>query len=116
MPWVHGLEKRFGDKGFRVVGIHSPEYDFEKDRARVMRFAKKFKIVHPIYVDNDLAYWKSLENANWPVFYLVDRSGMIRGKIAGEMHEGTRRAEWFETLLVHLLQEKPSLNGTTPSE
>ena len=65
---------------------------------------------------HDFAYWKSLENANWPVFYLVDRTGMIRGKIVGEMHEGTRRAEWFETLLVHLLEEKPSLNGATPSE
>ena len=89
-----------------VVGVHSPEFDFEKDRDRVERFARKFKKNHPIYVDNDFAYWKALQNHYWPEFYLVDRKGQIRAKIKGEMHAGTRRAERFLLVLKELLAEK----------
>lgn len=88
-----------------MIGIHSPEYEFEKDRNRVMRFAQKFKVTHPVYVDNDLLYWDALESENWPEFYLVDRQGNIRGKIVGEMHEGSRRAANFEALLLELLDQ-----------
>ncbi len=88
-----------------MIGIHSPEYEFEKDRNRVMRFAQKFKVTHPVYVDNDLLYWDALKSENWPEFYLVDRQGTIRGKIVGEMHEGSRRAAKFEALLQELLDE-----------
>ncbi len=88
-----------------MIGIHSPEYEFEKDRNRVMRFAQKFKVTHPVYIDNDLLYWDALKSENWPEFYLVDRQGNIRGKIVGEMHEGSRRAANFEALLLELLDQ-----------
>ena len=70
------------------------------------RFARKFKMSNPVYIDNDFAYWKALKNEYWPEFYLVDRQGMIRGKILGEMHDETERARRFEFVLKELLKEE----------
>jgi hypothetical protein len=88
-----------------VIGIHSPEFDFEKDRALVERFARKFEITHPIFVDNDLAYWGLLGASYWPEFYLVDRQGRIRAKISGEMHEGTAESDAAHHVIQLLLAE-----------
>ena len=70
------------------------------------RFARKFKMSNPVYIDNDFAYWNSLKNVYWPEFYLVDRQGMIRGKILGEMHDENERARRFEWVLQELLKEE----------
>ena len=91
-----------------MIGIHSPEFEFEKDRGRVERFARKFKLDHPICIDNDYVYWNALHNEYWPEFYMVDRRGMIRGKVIGEMHEDTVRATQFEWALNKLLKEEYS--------
>lgn len=88
-----------------MIGVHTPEYPFEKDLGRIKRFAAKFKVTHPILVDNDYAYWKAIGNEYWPQWYLIGRSGHIRGKAVGEMHAGSRRAKQFAALLDGLLDE-----------
>lgn len=105
IPWLRGLEEEFGGQNFVVIGIHSPEFEFEKDRRRVARFVEQFELEHPIYLDHDRSYWNGLETDYWPEFYLVDREGNIRGKIAGEMRRGTNRARQFEAVLRKLLVE-----------
>ena len=89
-----------------MIGIHCPEFEFEKDRGRVERFARQFKMSNPIYIDDDFAYWKALQNKFWPEFYLVDRQGIIQGRILGEMHDETERAKRFEYVLKELLKEE----------
>ena len=114
IPWVQGLELRYADRGFTVVGIHSPESDFEKNRDRLADFLDKHEIGHPNLIDNKLAYWKKLNNRYWPAFYLVDRQGEIRYVHIGETHAGTKRAEEVELRIEALLQIGPA--GDVPTD
>lgn len=99
------MEKKFGKKGFLVIGIHTPEFEFEKARKRVVAAVEKFNIAHPVMMDNDYAYWNALHNKYWPAFYLVDKKGIIVKRIAGEMHEGTQRARLVDDLIETMLEE-----------
>lgn len=104
-PWLHTLEKRFGDDGLKVIGIHTPEFDREKKRENVVEKTKEFNVTNPVMLDNDFAYWKSLGNRYWPTFYIVDKQGQVRGKFIGETHPGDARARRVEALLSQLLAE-----------
>ncbi len=88
-----------------MIGIHSPEFEFEKARRRVVAAVEKFGITHPVMMDNDFAYWKALDNSYWPAFYLVDKKGNIVRAIAGEMHEGTERARVVDEIIELMLAE-----------
>lgn len=99
------MEKKFGKRGFLVIGIHTPEFEFEKARRRVLTAIEKFGITHPVMMDNDYAYWKALNNRYWPAFYLVDKKGNIVQGIAGEMHEGTERARVVDEIIEMMLAE-----------
>ena len=89
-----------------MIAVHSPEYDFEKDRVRVERYARKFEQTHPIYLDNDLAFFKAIGAVYWPEFYLVDRRGLVRAKLSGLMEEGTPLSGAAHALIAALLAEK----------
>jgi thiol-disulfide isomerase/thioredoxin len=104
-PWLKALEKRLAGQPFLVVGIHSPEFDHERDRGRVAAKITEFGLTHPVMLDNDFAYWRALDNRYWPAFYLVDREGRIRHVHVGETHEGDARAEQIERQLRALLAE-----------
>ncbi len=91
-----------------MVSVHTPEFDFEKDRGRVERAVKRYKLDQPVFMDNDYAYWNALGNRYWPSFYLVDREGNIRAKTVGELHKGERKGERFEAKLRELLAEDAS--------
>lgn len=97
--------QRYGNKGFQVVSVHSPEFDYEKDRRRVERAAERYKLEQPIYIDNDHAYWKALDNQYWPSFYLVDKKGVIRASDIGELHLNSSKGDAFEAKLRSLLEE-----------
>jgi len=79
-----------------VVGIHSPEFDREREVKSVQAAAGKNKLNYPHYIDNDFAYWRALQNQYWPAFYLIDKKGKIRAVEVGEMHRGTARAKKVE--------------------
>ena len=104
-PWVHGLKEKYAAKGFQVIGIHTPEFDYEKDRTRVMRVVNRYQLDHPIMMDNDYAYWRALNNRYWPAFYLVDQSGRIVAAEFGEMHEGDTYASRMESKIKSLLNQ-----------
>jgi hypothetical protein len=105
------MEKKYAKDGLVVLNIHTPEFDFEKERGRVERAVKRYKVTGPLYMDNDYKYWKSLRNRYWPAFYLVDRSGNIRSIAVGEVHDGTAKGEMLEALLQSLLEEKAGASG-----
>jgi len=100
------MKDAYRAKGLRIIGIHTPEFEFEKDRGRVERAVERFKVDYPVYMDNDYMYWKSLGNLYWPSFYLVDRQGRIRLRMAGQMVQGAARASEMEQMIQTLLAEK----------
>ena len=104
-PWLNDLESRLGPRGLRVVGIHSPEFERERDRAAVAAKVAEFRLEHPVMIDNDFAYWKALGNRYWPAFYLIDKQGRIRERFVGETHAGEPRALRIEEAARALLAE-----------
>ncbi|MEM7400413.1 MAG: redoxin domain-containing protein [Pseudomonadota bacterium] len=104
-PWLRSVEEKFADQDFTVIGIHTPEFDHEKDRENVVEKTKHFELQHPVMMDNDFAYWRALRNKYWPSYYIVDKEGNIRKGFIGETHAGDRRAKKIENLIARLLKE-----------
>ena len=104
-PWLNDIEARLKPKGFNVIGIHSPEFEHERDANKVLEKAQKFGLKHPTMLDNDFAYWRALNNRYWPTFYLVDKKGMIRYRFIGETHSNTSKALEIELAINKLLEE-----------
>lgn len=104
-PWLRGVEEKFADQDFTVIGIHTPEFDHEKDPENVAKKIADFELHHPVMLDNDKAYWHELRNRYWPAYYIVDKKGNIRDAFIGETHEGDRRAKKIEKLIAKLLKE-----------
>lgn len=102
-PWLNAVRQKFAGAAFSVVGIHTPEFDFEKDRANLEKSMRKSGMRHAVMMDNDYAYWKLLNNRYWPTFYLVDKGGVIRGVYIGETHAGGSQAEAMESQIAELL-------------
>jgi thiol-disulfide isomerase/thioredoxin len=83
-PYVRAWAAKYKDQGLVVIGVHSPEFPFEKDISNVRRSAKQIKVDYPIAVDSDHAVWRAFHNEYWPALYLVDAKGRIRYHQFGE--------------------------------
>ena len=105
IPWLQTIERKFDGRRFRVIGIHSPEFDYEKSRDRLAAKIAEFKIGYPVMMDNGLAYWNALHNRYWPAFYLVDKQGRLRFVHVGETHTGDRQAQLIDQEIARLLAE-----------
>jgi cytochrome c biogenesis protein CcdA/thiol-disulfide isomerase/thioredoxin len=84
IPHVVDWYNAYKDKGFEVIGVHSPEYGFEKVDTNVASGAADLKIDYPIALDNDLATWTNYRNQYWPAEYLIDAQGTVRHVKFGE--------------------------------
>jgi thiol-disulfide isomerase/thioredoxin len=84
LPHVTHLYDTYKDKGLVVIGVHSPEFDFEKQTGNVQDAVKHFKINYPVAQDNDLATWDAWSNQFWPAEYLVDQRGNVIAHHYGE--------------------------------
>ena len=84
IPHVVAWDAAYRDAGLRVIGIHSPEYAFEKDAANVAAGAKDFGITYPVALDNSLSTWTNYRNRYWPAHYLIDAEGTVRHISFGE--------------------------------
>ncbi|MEM9302050.1 MAG: redoxin family protein [Pseudomonadota bacterium] len=104
-PWLNGLEAEIADERFGIVGVHTPEFDREKNRQAVAERARHFQLKHPSMIDNDWGYWKALNNRYWPAWYLVDGSGRIRSLFVGETHAGDPQARRIAREIRALLEE-----------
>lgn len=104
-PWLNEVEEKYRAKGLQVIGVHSPEFEYEKKRASIEAKMKEFKLKHPVVIDNDFSYWRALENKYWPTFYLVDKQGIVRDVFIGETHAGTSKAKHIEQAIERLLAE-----------
>jgi cytochrome c biogenesis protein CcdA/thiol-disulfide isomerase/thioredoxin len=93
LPYVEAWQKKYASKGFTVVGVHSPEFSFEKSASNVQAAIKQNGLTYPVVQDNKLATWDAFRNQYWPAHYLIDANGAIRYIHYGEGKYGeTERA------------------------
>lgn len=84
LPYVKQWAERYGKDGLVVIGVHTPEYPFERILANLRQQVAKLGITYPVAVDNDYAVWKSFGNQYWPAHYLIDANGQVRYTHFGE--------------------------------
>lgn len=84
LPHVTSWYGKYKDKGFVVVGVHTPEFEFEKKTENVAEAIKRFNIHYPVAQDNDYATWNAYNNQYWPAEYLIDAKGNVRRTHFGE--------------------------------
>ena len=106
IPYVRAWAERYKDQGLVVIGVHSPEFAFEKDPANVRKAVADFGIRYPVAMDNDLAIWRAFDNRYWPAHYLADAQGRIRYH-----HFGEGKADQTEAAIRALLAEKGAKLG-----
>ena len=100
IPGIQKLHETYGSLGLQVIGVHSPEYAFEKEVDNVRGGAAGLGITYPVAVDSDLTTWRSFDNHYWPAHYLADSTGELRQVKFGEGGEATT-----ENLVRELLRE-----------
>jgi len=103
VPYLRAWVERYGKSGLLLIGVHSPEFAFERDLDNVRQQAKGIPVCYPIAVDTDFAIWEAFGNQYWPAFYLVGRDGLIHGRAYGELHVGDGTARPVEALIDQLL-------------
>lgn len=77
LPYVTDWHKKYADKGLVIIGVHAPEFEFEKKISNVEKAIQKFGIQYPVAVDNKLGTWVNFKNRYWPAHYLIDQSGKV---------------------------------------
>jgi cytochrome c biogenesis protein CcdA/thiol-disulfide isomerase/thioredoxin len=84
LPHVRAWAEKYADQGLVVVGVHTPEFAFEKDTGNVQRALRDLKIGYPVAQDNAYAIWRAFENQYWPALYVIDAQGRVRHHQFGE--------------------------------
>ncbi|MDE1901370.1 MAG: cytochrome c biogenesis protein DipZ [Alphaproteobacteria bacterium] len=77
LPYIEAWNEKYRDKGLVIIGIHSPEFAFEKDPVNVQAALTKDGITYPVVLDNDLQSWSNFNNEYWPAHYLIDKNGRV---------------------------------------
>lgn len=84
LPYVNAWAEKYKDQGLVVIGVHAPEFAFEKDINNVAKAVKDLNIGYPVAIDNNYAIWRGFNNRYWPAHYFIDAKGRIRGHHFGE--------------------------------
>src|SRR5882724_3599059 len=100
LPHVTSWYDKYKDKGFIVIGVHTPEFAFEKETKNVLQAIEQYNIHYPVPQDNDYETWNNYNNQYWPAEYLIDANGIIR-----RTHFGEGEYNQMEEAIQVLLQE-----------
>jgi cytochrome c biogenesis protein CcdA/thiol-disulfide isomerase/thioredoxin len=116
LPYLKAWYERYKDRGFVIIGVHAPEFAFEKDEANVRRAVQELGVRYPVAIDNNYAIWRAFNNEYWPAHYFIDAAGRIRGH-----HFGEGSYEESEQLIRTLLDESgaqalPGMVGTQAAQ
>lgn len=104
LPYVEGWAAKYKDAGLVVIGVHTPEFAFEKERSNVEKAVRDLKITYPVAIDSDYKIWEAFNNQYWPAHYFIDGKGRIRAH-----HFGEGGYDESERVIQELLKE----NGAT---
>ena len=100
LPHMKQLWGRYKDQGLVLIGVHSPEFEFEKDAENLAAAIRRHGLEYPIAVDNDFQTWHAFQNNFWPTQYFIDRQGDVR-----HIHEGEGGGGEIEAWIVRLLRD-----------
>jgi thiol-disulfide isomerase/thioredoxin len=100
LPYVRAWAEKYKDQGLVVIGVHAPEFSFEKNLVNVRRAVKDVRVDYPVAVDNDHVIWRAFSNQYWPALYFVDAQGRVR-----HHHFGEGSYEQSEMIIQQLLAE-----------
>ena len=106
LPYITAWDDKYSDQGLLIIGIHSPEFEFEKDPRNVEMAIEKHGINYPVVLDNDMETWKAFENRYWPRKYIADHEGFIRYD-----HIGEGGYKETEKIIQQLLKERSAALG-----
>lgn len=108
VPYLNAWYAKYKDAGFVIVGVHTPEFDFEKDINNVQAATQKFGIQYPVVLDSNYGTWQAYNNLYWPHEYLIDIAGYVVHDQIGEGNYDKTEAE-----IQKLLDERSAILGTT---
>jgi len=100
LPYVEGWAAKYKDAGLLVIGVHTPEFAFEKERSNVEKAVHDLKINYPVAIDSDYKIWQAFNNEYWPAHYFIDGKGRIR-----HHHFGEGEYDESERVIRELLKE-----------
>ncbi len=100
LPFVRAWNEKYRDQGLVVIGVHSPEFAFEKSIGNVQRAIRELEVTYPVAVDNDYAIWRAFSNQYWPAHYFIDATGNVR-----HTHFGEGEYDESERVIQQLLAE-----------
>ena len=100
LPYVRAWADKYRDQGLVVIGVHAPEFAFEKQLPNVRQAVKDLHVDYPVAVDNDWTLWRAFNNNYWPAHYFIDAQGRIR-----HHHFGEGEYDTSETVIQQLLRE-----------
>ena len=106
LPYITAWNEKYADDGLLIIGVHSPEFEFEKDPYNVEMAVDKNGITYPVVLDNEMETWKAFENRYWPRKYIADHEGYIRYD-----HIGEGKYDETEKVIQVLLEERASQLG-----
>lgn len=106
LPYITAWNEKYADDGLLIIGIHSPEFEFEKDPYNVEMAVDKNGITYPVVLDNDMETWKAFDNRYWPRKYIADHEGYIRYD-----HIGEGKYDETEKAIQELLEERATQLG-----
>ncbi|MDE1851711.1 MAG: redoxin family protein [Candidatus Micrarchaeota archaeon] len=100
IPFLNALQQKYGNDGLVIIGVHTPEFQFEKNYTNVRNAVGRFNITYPVAMDSNYATWIAYSNQYWPADYIIDRNGGIR-----YIHFGEGGDNQIESVIRELLQD-----------
>lgn len=111
LPYVQSWYEKYEEAGLVIIGVHTPEFEFEKDPANVAAAIQDYGLTYPVALDNDYETWKNYDNHYWPAKYLIDANGHVR-----YYHFGEGEYEVTEQAIQALLAEAGTTTTATLTE
>jgi len=100
LPYIRAWDEKYRNQGLVVIGVHSPEFEFEKNVDNIRRAVKNMNITHAVAIDSNFAIWRAFGNHAWPALYIADAQGRIRYQ-----HDGEGEYRESESIIQQLLTD-----------
>ena len=111
LPYIKAWSAKYKNSGLVVIGVHTPEFSFEKEQPNVEAALREHDVTYPVVMDNGYQIWRAFSNEYWPAFYLIDARGQIRYHHFGEGNYGE-----MERAIQELLKQNGSRDAEVPPE
>jgi cytochrome c biogenesis protein CcdA/thiol-disulfide isomerase/thioredoxin len=98
LPYIKAWNEKYKDSGLVIIGVHTPEFPFEKDESNVRKAVEDLGVTYPVPMDNNYKIWRSFNNEYWPADYFIDATGTVRFHHFGE-GAYDESEKWIRTLL-----------------